>query len=181
MSGEEFLVWCLDQEDRYELIDGVPVKMMTGATEYHDQIVTNVIAELKRQLRGSDCRVTTADIAIKTKILGYRRPDVMVTCNPPRPDAMEAANPRLVVEVLSSSNVGVAWQRKLEEYRRRDGLIHILLIDSRELKATLLVRTALEWLPSDADDKETVFALPEIGCNLAMRDIYDGLAFKRDA
>lgn len=177
MEPQEFLEWCLDQEDRYELVDGVPVKMMAEATEYHDEIVTNVIAALKNQLRGKPCRVTTADIAIRTKIRAYRRPDVMVTCNPPRADALEAAEPRMVVEVLSKSNSGVAWERKLEEFRRREGLKYILLIDSRAGQARLLTRAAADWEPFDADGLEAAFELPEIGCRLAMRDIYEGLEF----
>lgn len=66
--------------------------------------------------------------------------------------------------MLSASDYGIGWQRKLDEYRRREGLKYILLIDSREPKATLLARTATEWEPFDADDVEAVFELPEIGC-----------------
>ena len=38
MSVEEFLVWQLAQEDRYELVEGIPVKMMAGASNFHDVI-----------------------------------------------------------------------------------------------------------------------------------------------
>ena len=55
MEGDEFLLWCLDQEDRYELVNGVPVKMidarlMVGASRAHDRIVVNLIASLLGQL-----------------------------------------------------------------------------------------------------------------------------------
>jgi len=65
MEPQEFLEWRLDQEERHELVDGVPARMMAGAAEYHDQeyhdqIVTNVIISLGTQLRGKPCRVTTA-------------------------------------------------------------------------------------------------------------------------
>ena len=36
MTAEEFFTWHEHQEDRYELVEGVPVKMMTGASNYHD-------------------------------------------------------------------------------------------------------------------------------------------------
>ncbi len=41
MSVEEFFAWQLDQEERYELVDGVPVPLrgMTGASNVHDAIV----------------------------------------------------------------------------------------------------------------------------------------------
>lgn len=129
MDEDEFLTWCLSQERKYELVDGIPVEMMAGASGRHDLILTNIIALLKTKLRGSRCRPTTADIALKTRSRVMRRPDVTVTCDPPRPDVYDAREPRMVVEVLSPSNVGVRWDRKLDEYRRHKALDYILLVD----------------------------------------------------
>ncbi len=56
MEADEFLVWCLGKEARYELIDGVPVEMMSGASAIHDRLVVNIISLLHAQLRGSRCR-----------------------------------------------------------------------------------------------------------------------------
>jgi Uma2 family endonuclease len=72
----------------------------------------------------------------------------------------------------------VAWQRKLEEYRRLHGLAYILLVDARRPEATLLQQTATEWEPIDADDLDANFDLPAIGCRLAMRDIYVDVTFE---
>ncbi len=176
MEGAEFLRWCLDQEDRHELVDGIPVKMMSGASEAHDRVVTNIIIALGNQLRGTRCRPATADVAVNTRMRGYRRPDVTVTCGEPRADSYAAQEPRMIVEVLSPSNVGVAWQRKLEEYRRLDGLAYLLLVDSGLVAATLYVRTGRDWDPIDADGPESAFDLPAIGCRLGIAEIYDGLS-----
>ena len=49
MTVEEFFVWQQGQEDRYELVEGVPVilrdpiTMMTGASSLHDRITSNVL------------------------------------------------------------------------------------------------------------------------------------------
>jgi Uma2 family endonuclease len=83
----------------------------------------------------------------------------------------------MIIEVLSPSNAGVAWQRKLEEYRRLQGLAYILLMDGRRPQATLLQRTASEWEPIDADGLDAAFELPAIGCRIAMRDISEGVTF----
>ena len=174
MDADAFLLWCLEQESRYELVDGIPLEMMTGASGTHDLIVTNIIALLKAQLRGGPCRPTTADIAVRTRLRGVRRPDVTVTCDPPRGDVYEATEPRMVVEVLSPSNVGVAWDRKMREYRRMDVLDYILLVDSQTVAATLYVRTDARWDDIDADDLTAVLEMPKLGCRLAMADIYEG-------
>lgn len=177
MTDEEFFAWCERQDDRYELVDGFPVKMMTGASNFHDAIVINIIRELSNQLRGKPCRPMTADTAARTRIRNFRRPDVTVMCGPLRPRTYEAADPRLFVEVLSPSNEGVAWQRKLDEYRKLSGLRYILLIDSERVAATLYTRTATDWDSSDADDLDAVLHMPEIDCRLAMRDVYEGIDY----
>ena len=183
MTPEEFFVWQLGQEDRFELVEGVPVKMMAGASEMHDQIVINIIATLHTQLRGTRCRPATADLALRTRINSRRRGDVVVTCGePPKPDVYEALEPKLVAEVLSPSNAGIGWQRKLEEYRRLQGLQYILLVESRFVGATLYTRDATgHWQTADYDALDGLLELPDIGCRLAMKDIYEGLTFAEAA
>ena len=151
--------------------------MMTGASNYHDVIVVNILASLHDQLRGSKCRATTPDTAVRTRIKSLRRPDVTITCDEPRPDAYDAGQPRLVVEVLSPSNIGLPWQRKLEEYRRREGLSYILLIESNTIGATLFTRIGGTWEPSDFDSLDDTIEFKDLSCRLAMRDIYEGLTF----
>lgn len=175
MNAEEFLEWQFGQDERYELVDGHVVKLMAGATEVHDRLVTNIIVALGNQLRGKPCRVATAALAVKTGIRSFRRGDVLVTCGPIRENSTEATDPRLIVEVMSKSNTGIDWQRKLDEYRRRRGLAYILLVDSRFEAATLYVRGEADWQPENADALDHVFQLPEISCTLAMRDIYEDL------
>lgn len=181
MEADEFLVWCLDKEPRYELVAGVPVEMMAGASEVHDGIVVNIISLLKGQLRGSPCRPTTADIALRTRIRSVRRPDVTVTCGPPpRDNVYEAQQPRLVVEVLSPSNVGIAWDRKLREYRRREDLDYILLVDAKLIAATLYTRTGNVWDDQDYERLADTIELPRIECRLTMADIYEATGLNEE-
>jgi Uma2 family endonuclease len=63
MTPEEFFQWQLDQDDLYELVEGVPVKMlkmMTGTSVQHDLVVVNLITRLAEQLGGSRCRPTVS-------------------------------------------------------------------------------------------------------------------------
>jgi Uma2 family endonuclease len=176
MTVEEFFAWQDSQDERYELVDGVPtpMNMMTGASAVHDRIVTNSIAALHSQLSGGPCCPTTADIALRTKIRAIRRPDVTVTCEPPRDDVYEALEPRMVVEVLAPSNAGVPWDRKMNEYRRHASLTYILLVDTRLVAAKLYVRTASGWDDIDADGMDEAIDLAELRCKLTMRAIYLG-------
>lgn len=183
MSVEEFFRWQQGQEERYELVDGVPVPMrdpttmVTGASALHDRITGNVLASLHSQLRGSPCWPATAALALRTRIRSLRRADVMVICDPPRPDVYVAQDPRMVVEVLSPSNQGLSWQRKIEEYRQHGKLVYLLLIESAREQATLIARDGERWEPVDLDGRDGVIELPAIGCRLAMADVYDGIVY----
>jgi len=68
MTQDEFFAWQERQDQGYELVDGVPVlpmKMMTDASQAHDRVVVNIIGSLHRQLRGTPCRPTTDDLAVR--------------------------------------------------------------------------------------------------------------------
>jgi Uma2 family endonuclease len=181
MTPEEFFRWQLDQDDLYELVDGVPVKMlkmMTGASHQHDLVVVNVISLLRAQLRGTRCRPTTDDIAVRTRIRSVRRPDVTVECAEPVRDTYETREPKLVVEVLSPSTTNIDRFRRLEEYKQHPTLAYVLLIDTREPMATLYTRTGeRDWRTEDFTGLEATIALPEIGATLSLREVYEDLSF----
>jgi Uma2 family endonuclease len=113
---EEFFAWQERQPERYELVDGFPVRMMAGAKNVHDDIVVNVLAELRNQLRGGGCRPFTSDGSVETKPGQIRRPDIGVDSGRRDPHATKATSPRVVVEVLSPTTRDFDTIGKLEEY-----------------------------------------------------------------
>lgn len=187
MTVEEFFVWQQGQEDRYELVDGVPVimadpvTMMTGASSQHDRITSNVLIALGNELSDSPCWPATADLALRTRIRSLRRADVLVTCDEPSLKNFEALNPRMVVEVLSPSNKGLTWHRKIEEYRQHAQLAYLLLIESERPQATLIARDGERWASFDFDGREETIDLPAIACRLAMADVYKGVSLPDEA
>jgi len=176
-----FFAWQQGQDERYELVEGMPVKLMIGASKAHDRISGNIFAALHRQLRGSPCWPASADVAVRTKIRTVRRGDIIVICDPARRDSYEADDLKLVAEVLSPSNKGLDWLRKLDEYRAHPTLRHLLLVESETPKATLAVRASGGWTTIDFDGLDGNIELPEIDCRLAMAGLYEGVAFEPEA
>ena len=116
MSQDEFFAWQERQDRLYELVDGVPVlplKMITGATQAHDRVVVNIIAALHRQLRGTPCRPTTDDLAVRVPAGNVRRPDVTVECGLAGRRELAVREPRVVIEVLSPSTMTFDRIRKI--------------------------------------------------------------------
>jgi Uma2 family endonuclease len=178
MTVEEFFAWQERQEERYELVDGVPVPLrgMTGASNAHDAIVVNIILSLGNQLRGGPCRVATADTAVRTAIRRVRRPDVTVECAPIDPASYEARSPRLLVEVFSPSTRAIDQVRKPEEYKRLPTVAALLFIEPRQPQALLLSRQPDgTWLDTPFQGLDAVIPLPEIGASLPLREVYEGV------
>jgi Uma2 family endonuclease len=178
MSVEEFFAWQEQQEDRYELVDGVPVPLrgMIGASNAHDAIVVNIIISLGNQLRGGPCRVATADRAVRTAIRRVRRPDVTVECAPIDRASYEARAPKLLVEVFSPSTRAIDQIRKPEEYKRLPTVAALLFIEPRQAQVLLLSKQPDgTWLDTSFQGLEAVIPLPEIGASLALRDVYEGV------
>jgi Uma2 family endonuclease len=183
MSVEDFVFWQQSQEHLDELVEGAPslyrgpkaaAEMMAGGSSLHDWIITNIIIALGNQLGEGPCRPATAALGLRTNIRSLRRADVLVTCEPPSSDTYEAIEPRMVVEGLSPSNVGVAWERKLNEYRRHGKPEYILLVDARVMDVKLYARTAAGWDDADFADAGDEVALPALGCSLTLAAIYRG-------
>jgi Uma2 family endonuclease len=178
MTVDEFFAWQEKQAERYELVDGFPVRMIAGAKNVHDDIVVNVLAELRNQLRGSGCRPFTSDGSVETKPGQIRRPDVGVDCGRRDPNGTKATLPRVIAEVLSPTTRDFDTIGKLEEYKLVDSLERILVIEPNAPEVIIWVRgTDRSWRKSVRRGLDQEVDMPEIGATLALAEIYDGVEF----
>ena len=180
---DEFLNWALDREGRWELIDGEPVKTMSGTRNVHDDVVVNVLLELGPKLRGTGCRPFTADGAVETLPGQIRRPDLGVDRGPRDPNGLKSDAPRIVIEVLSPGTRRFDLFRKVGEYQATAGIDAIVLIDPNAPTVVTWTRegggNGGGWSSSRHEGLEATVDLGVLDLTLPMRAIYDGIA--RDA
>jgi Uma2 family endonuclease len=175
---EQFFAWHARQKDRYELVSGFPVRMMAGARNVHDDIVVNLLSELRTQLRGTGCRPFTGDGSIETLPGQIRRPDAGVDCGRRDPNAMKAALPRMVAEVLSPTTRDFDTFEKVAEYRQVDGIDFILVVEPNAPEVVFWSRGEdRTWLRHVVEGLEGEVDMPGIGVTLPLSEIYDGVAF----
>jgi Uma2 family endonuclease len=175
---QEFFRWQESQDARYELVGGVPVRMMAGARNVHDDIVVNLLAEVRTQLRGGPCRPFTGDGSIETLPGQIRRPDLGVDCGSRDPNGLMAASPRLVVEVLSPSTRDFDTFDKLGEYKAVASLAHILLVEPNAPEIAAWSRDGEgAWQRRLVSGLDATVDLPDLGVRLALSEVYDGVAF----
>lgn len=186
MSVEEFFEWQAGQDRNWELVDGVPVlplKSMTGATKRHDRITVNAIVALANRLRGKPCQPSTTDISIRT-FRGTRRPDVTVECGKPSDKSMEADDPCVILEVLSPSTMRYDRFQKLEEYKAHPKIRVILLADTEAPQVSVWRRDGGKsdaWQWKEAEGLAAIIALPEIGAELPLAELYESIKFGEPA
>ncbi len=115
----------MEDENRYELIDGIPY-LMAGPRVAHQDILGELYYQLKTYLKGKTCRVFTAPLDVKlsgnpddTKEFNVVQPDIMVVCDPNKIKEKNIQGaPNLVIEIVSPSNPAHDKLVKLNLYQK---------------------------------------------------------------
>ena len=130
-TPEEYLAWEQAQPARHEYRDG-EIFAMAGASPEHNDIVANVLGELREALRDKPCRARASDQRVKVPASDlYTYPDVLVVCGQPEYDSEEPPsllNPVVIVEVLSDSTERDDRGKKFRNYRTIASLRDYVLI-----------------------------------------------------
>ena len=179
MTADEFFAWQEMQDELYELVDGMPLQMMSGTENRHDDITVNLIIEVGNKLRGKPCKPATQDTAVKISEGRIRRPDMTIKCGPSREKTFVALDPRAVFEVLSPSTRGFDQSKKLEEYKSVASLSHIILIDADSAELIAYQRDASRaWVARTRSGLAEVLEFADLGFSLSLDEIYRDVTFR---
>ena len=175
-SLDEFFAWQGQQDQRYGLVNGEPLRMQSGVSGAHLRVSMNILGQLIRQLRGKQCQPFHGDWSVQTKPGQLRRPDIGVDCGPFDPKSYKAASPVIIAEILSPTTRDFDTLRKSEEYKLIPSLRRILLVDPNRAEVFMWLRgEAGEWHFSTIAGLDAELSMPEIGVVLPLADIYDGI------
>ena len=173
-SLEAFLAWEERQELRHEF-DGIRPIAMTGGTLAHAAIRRNLAISLGGRLRGGPCTFFGGGPKVVTATT-VRYPDGLVTCAWHGNDATLAREPMVLIEVAGQSTGSTDRIAKSLEYAALPSVRQYLLLEQELVGGTLFSRTGEDWvgrvLAGDA-----VVAMPEIGVEVPLAELYDGLDF----
>jgi Uma2 family endonuclease len=168
---------------KHEYLGGV-VYAMAGARNAHNLIASNVLVATGTRLRGQGCRPYNSDTKIRVRLHTHVRfyyPDVSVICRPnPQSDSFQD-EPAALVEVLSRKT------RRTDEGEKKDAYLTIpslgaYLLVEQEMPAVVVFRwTDHGFVREVYQGLEAVMPLPEIGIDLPLAEIYDGVAFVPEA
>ena len=152
-----------------------------GASRRHDIVTGNAFANIHLQLRGGPCRAYTSDMRISIPLTShYTYADVVVACGEAKLEDEfkdNLLNPTLIVEVLSPSTEGYDRGKKFESYQHIPSLMEYVMMSQDGPRVEQYLRQPDgRWLYSETT-KEGVVHLTSIGCELSLKEIYEGVEF----
>jgi Uma2 family endonuclease len=182
-SIEEYLRIADDSLDKLEYVDGEIVSM-AGGTYNHSLISENCGRELGIRLKGKQCRVLDSNLRVGIpRTPRYMYPDRLVICGKPEFDprdkkSLSVTNPRLVVEVISSSSERSDRGEKFTRYRKLESLQEYMLVSQeRPQVETYFRQPDGTWLFSPYFGMDAIIRLRSLEMDLPLTEIYAGVEF----
>ena len=131
MTVDEFLLWAVAQEGRWELHEGI-VRKITPERLDHARTKGEAFVALSVAARraGCDCEVFGSGAGVQIDDWTVYAPDGAIVCGPKLPDdAILLVNLMVVVEILSPATAGIDHGRKLSGYFSLASVQHYLILD----------------------------------------------------
>jgi len=177
LTPEEYLEMERKVDRKNEYFNG-EIFAIGGASPRQVLIVTNVVSELRAQLKNRPCTVYSTDLRVRVSRTGlHTYPDVIVVCGAPQfaDDHKDTLlNPTLIVEVFSKSTKDYDRGEKFEQYRAIESFKEYVLIAQDKHHAEHFLRQSDNtWLFSETNQLEDAIELNSIGCNLKLTEAYD--------
>jgi Uma2 family endonuclease len=170
----DFLAWEIEQDDRWEFVDGV-IKMMAGGSTDHNTIAGNLHAALHIALRGTNCRPFQQNMKLAPDVNDdVMYPDVVVICRTFGHQDPTLAAATFVAEVVSKSSQHDDYQRKWESYRMMPDLRHYMVIEQDRVSVSLFTRVSesARWEFQGFTGLDEVIRLDALGISLKAAEIY---------
>lgn len=129
LSIDEFLAAYGGREEKFELVDGVPVKM-AEANRRHVRIMRNLVRRLAERLEGGPCEVLAAGMGLAVSSDTFRLPDVGIYCDPrdtghAHVEPMTLNHPKVLIDILSRRTDHAI---KVDEYQAIASVDTIVLV-----------------------------------------------------
>jgi Uma2 family endonuclease len=122
--GYTYADYCeWDDDERWELIEGVPYAMSPAPTQYHQEINGELYRQIANFLVGKSCKVFLAPFDVRLNAAEedntVLQPDILVVCDHSKLDGKSCNGaPDLVIEILSPSTANRDRLDKFNAYLR---------------------------------------------------------------
>lgn len=155
---------------------------MSGGTESHNLIGSNINRQAGNALEQRPCRVYTSDMRVRTTTGVYTYPDVTIVCGKPqledeRKDVL--LNPLVIIEVLSPSTANYDRGAKFDNYRSIPSLQTYVIVAQDQPAIDCYHRQPDNrgWLLTIARGLNAVIQIPAANFELSLSRVYANVEF----
>jgi Uma2 family endonuclease len=182
-SADEYLALEENAEYRSQFYMG-EIFAMAGASRKHNAISMNTSSNLHFQLRSRDCEIYQNDMRVKVTETLYTYPDIAIVCGKPQIEKKRGENllnPVVLIEVLSPSTEKFDRGEKAQLYRSMPSLKEYVLISQDKSYVEHFIRQENGgWLLKEYSEMSETLRLPNIGCEVALSEIYAKVDFTEE-
>jgi Uma2 family endonuclease len=175
VDRETFQRWVVNQERRYEWVEG-KIIMMTEVSRDHSRIVTNLVVALAAILDRELYEIASSDFGVNTP-LSRRFPDVLVEPASRDGKGRTSESPIFIAEVMSPSTATVDRRQKAAEYATLASLQTYAVFSQDEPTVWVWQRgeSGLPEKPTRLEGRDARLDIPALGATLALANIYRGI------
>ena len=165
-----------DDENRYELIDGIAY-MMSAPTLEHQSILGELYLQLATWLKGKSCKVFLSPCDVCLTGLGDEddtvvQPDILIVCDESKLDKKRCNGaPDMVIEILSPSTSKHDLFIKLEKYQNA-GVREYWIVDPDAKSVHVHLPENGRYVVNSYKSDETVTVTVLDGCAITLSDVF---------
>lgn len=178
LSIEEYLQFEKESVERHEYYQG-EIFAMSGASNSHNWIFTNLFGSLINKLKGSPCRPYGTDMRMhipENTLFTY--PDISIYCGEAQPtefDQESFLHPSVIFEILSPSTKEYDRGEKFKLYRDISTLREYMLVDTESIGIeNFQINEKGFWELHEYKLPDDIVNLPALQISLSVREIYEG-------
>lgn len=178
VSVADYLAGEKVAEYKSEYICG-QVYAMSGASQAHNTIAANLIAQLVPQLRGSKCQPFGSDMKVKVDTFEgacFYYPDASVKCDETDDNPYFLERPSLLFEVLSDSTRRLDLHEKAIAYRTLPTLQAYVIIEQDRAEVLMHRRVGAGWAVATITGLTNKIECADPAVSIKLADLYMGTA-----
>lgn len=176
ISVADYLAAEEKSDTRHEYLGGL-VYAMAGETRAHNEIVQNLLIDLRRHLKGGPCKLYVGSIRVNFHIREdeyYYYPDLIVTCDKRDTHPRFIRHPKLIIEVLSEGTKRVDRREKFFAYTGIESLEEYILV-AQDRREVTLFRRANGWKAETISGARASLPIKSLATRLPLTAIYEGI------
>ena len=178
---EEYLEMEKASTVKHEYFQG-EVFAMSGASENHNWMFTNIFLAVGSKLKGKSCYIFGSDMRMnipENTLFTY--PDISIYCNNylhSEFDEDTAILPTVIIEILSPSTKNYDKGKKFNLYKDIPSLKEYIMIDSESVFVeAYYINDEQNWVLNKHEEIYDTLNLISMGFGVALTDIYNHVSF----